>query len=96
MTPPKANSSDKLYNRVAVLRVDRSLSRAELADAIGVNYQTLGYMERGEFNPSLEVAFRLSEFFGLPIEAIFSRTPFEPISKQIAANHLAAMGKEQP
>ncbi len=67
MTSAKANSSDKLYNRVAVLRVDRSLSRAELADAIGVNYQTLGYMERGEFNPSLEVAFRLSEFFGLPI-----------------------------
>ena len=96
MTSAKANSADKLYNRIAVLRVDRSLSRAELAEAIGVNYQTAGYMERGDFNPSLEVAFRLSEFFGLPIEAIFSRTPFEPLSKQLAANRQAAAGKEQP
>jgi putative transcriptional regulator len=69
-----------LYNRVAVLRVERGLSRQELADALGINYQTVGYIERLDYNPSLELAFRMSEFFGLPIEAIFSRQPFTPLS----------------
>jgi putative transcriptional regulator len=69
-----------LYNRVAVLRVERGLSRQELAEALGINYQTVGYIERLDYNPSLELAFRMSEFFRLPIEAIFSRSPFTPLS----------------
>lgn len=40
-------------------------------------------MERGDYNPSLELAFRASELFGLPIDAIFSRQPFRPLSEQI-------------
>jgi DNA-binding XRE family transcriptional regulator len=75
----------KLYNRLAVLRAERGLSRQELADAVGVNYQTIGYLERGDYNPSLELAFRLSEYFGLPIEAIFSTKPFKPLSEALAA-----------
>jgi DNA-binding XRE family transcriptional regulator len=59
------------------------MSRQELAEALGVNYQTVGYIERGEYNPSLELAFRVSECFGLPIEAIFSRHPFRPLSEEI-------------
>lgn len=70
-----------LYNRLAVLRAERGLSRQDLAEAGGVNYQTIGYLERGEYNPSLELAFRIAESFGLPIEAIFSRTPFRPLSE---------------
>jgi putative transcriptional regulator len=69
-----------LYNRLAVLRAERGLTRQELADALGINYQTVGYIERLAYNPSLELAFRISEFFGLPIEAIFSREPFPPLS----------------
>ena len=72
-----------LYNRLPVLRAERGLSRQELAEALGVNYQTIGYIERGEYNPSLELAFRLSEFFRLPIEAIFSLTPFRPLSEEL-------------
>ncbi len=79
----KVNSQVKLYNRIAVLRAERHLSRQQLADALGVNYQTVGYMERGDYNPSLELAFRASEFFGLPIEAIFSRKPFRPLSDEL-------------
>jgi DNA-binding XRE family transcriptional regulator len=94
MTSQKASSTAKLYNRIGVLRAERALSRAALAGAIGVNYQTVGYMERGDFNPSLEVAFRISEFFGLPIEAIFSRTPMQPLSSQIYASSLELQGKE--
>jgi putative transcriptional regulator len=86
MSSDKVNSTNKLYNRIAVLRAERRLSRQDLASALGVNYQTIGYMERGDYNPSLELAFRASEFFGLPIEAIFSREPFRPLSEQVYAN----------
>jgi putative transcriptional regulator len=72
-----------LYNRLAVLRTERNLSRQELADAVGVNYQTIGYLERGEYNPSLDLALRAAEHFRLPVEAIFSRRPFAPMSVQI-------------
>ena len=74
-----------LYNRLAVLRAERGISRQELADALGINYQTVGYLERGEYNPSLELAFRIGEHFGLPIEAIFSRQPFRPLSEELYA-----------
>ena len=73
----------KIYNRLAVLRAERGLSRQALAQALAINYQTVGYLERGEYNPSLELAFLLSEFFDLPIEAIFSRQPFKPLSNEV-------------
>jgi putative transcriptional regulator len=72
-----------LHNRLAVLRAERGLSRQELADALSVNYQTIGYLERSEYNPSLELALRAAEYFGLPVEAIFSRRPFTPMSQQL-------------
>ena len=72
-----------LYNRLAVLRAERGLSRQDLADALGVNYQTIGYLERGEYNPSLLLALQIAEFFGLPVEAIFSRHPFPPMSLEL-------------
>lgn len=68
--------SVKIYSRINLLRAERGLSRKALADAVGVNYQTIGYLERGDYNPSLELALRLSEFFGAPVEAIFSLEPF--------------------
>lgn len=74
-----------MHNRIAVLRAERELSRADLADALDINFQTVGYLERGDFNPSLELAFKISEYFGLPIEAIFSRKPFRPMSEEIYA-----------
>jgi DNA-binding XRE family transcriptional regulator len=79
----KPARDEGLYNRLAVLRAERGISRQELADALGINYQTVGYIERLDYNPSLELAFRLSEFFGLPIEAIFSRDPFPPLSTMV-------------
>jgi putative transcriptional regulator len=65
------------------LRAERNLTRQNLADALGINYQTVGYLERGAYNPSLELVFRISEFFKLPIEMVFSRTPFRPMSEQL-------------
>jgi len=78
------DAQPRLFNRLAVLRAERSLSRQQLADAIGVNYQTIGYLERGDYSPSLDLAFRLAEFFDLPIEAIFARETFPPIARQPA------------
>jgi DNA-binding XRE family transcriptional regulator len=68
--------SDAVHNRIALLRAEQGVSRRELADALGVHYQTVGYLERGEFNPSLHLALRIAAFFGVPVEVIFSIEPF--------------------
>jgi putative transcriptional regulator len=72
-----------IYNRIAVLRVERSLTRQTLAREIGVNPQTIGFLERGDYIPSLELVFNLARFFRLPVEAIFSPEPFRPLSEQV-------------
>jgi putative transcriptional regulator len=71
---------DAVYNRIALLRAEQGVTRRQLADELGVHYQTIGYLERGEYNPSLHLALRIAEFFGLPIEVIFSTQPFPRIS----------------
>jgi putative transcriptional regulator len=73
-------SGDAVYNRIALLRAEQGVTRRQLADALGVHYQTVGYLERGEYNPSLHLALRIAEFFGLPVETIFSTDPFPRIS----------------
>jgi DNA-binding XRE family transcriptional regulator len=73
----------KLYNRIAVLRKERDISRSVLAEKIGVNFQTVGYLEREEYNPSLDLAFKISEYFNLPVELIFSTKPLRPLSEEL-------------
>jgi len=73
----------RLYNRLAVLRAERGISRAELARTLGVNPQTVGFLERGDYGPSLELALRICEVFGLPVEAVFSLHEFAPMSSQL-------------
>jgi DNA-binding XRE family transcriptional regulator len=85
MPRPVARLEPVLHNRLAVLRAERGLSRQDLAGALNVNYQTIGYLERGEYNPSLELALRAAEYFGLPVEVIFSRHPLTPMSEQLFA-----------
>ncbi|MBT3382925.1 MAG: helix-turn-helix transcriptional regulator [Prolixibacteraceae bacterium] len=75
--------SRKLYNRISVLRKEKGISRQDLADIIGVNFQTIGYLEREEYNPSLDLAFKISEYFGLPIELIFSPKPLKSLIGEI-------------
>ena len=75
--------SRKLYNRITVLRKEKNVSRKDLAEIIGVNFQTVGYLEREEYNPSLDLAFKISEYFGLPIELIFSSEPLKPLIEEI-------------
>lgn len=67
---------DPLFNRIEALRIAQGMSRQQLADAVGVHYQTIGYLERGEYSPSLTLALRLSEVLGHPVEALFSVRAF--------------------
>jgi putative transcriptional regulator len=68
--------SETIHNRIAMLRAERGISRRQLAEALGVHYQTVGYLERGEYSPSLHLALRIADYFEVPVEAIFSIAPF--------------------
>lgn len=72
----------KIYNRIAVLRKQKGMSRSELALKLDVNYQTIGNLERQEYNPGLDLAMRFSELFGLPLEQIFSYDPLPMIDNE--------------
>ena len=67
---------ERVFNRIAVMRADRKVSRRELAEALGVHYQTVGYLERGEYSPSLHLALRTARFFEVPVESVFSLDDF--------------------
>ncbi len=82
--------SDGVYNRIALLRAELGVSRRELADALGVHYQTVGYLERGEYNPSLHLALRIAAFFKVPVEVVFSTEPFPRVSDQHGAEREAS------
>jgi putative transcriptional regulator len=62
----------KLANKINVLRAEKKVTQQALADAIGVTRATINAIEKGNYNPSLELAFRLSRFFGTDIQNIFS------------------------
>lgn len=68
--------SEVIYNRIAMLRAERGISRRDLAEALGVHYQTVGYLERGEYSPSLHLALRLAAYFEVAVEVVFSTEPF--------------------
>lgn len=67
-----------LHNRLAEFRALTGISRIDLADAVGVNPQTIGYLERGDYNPSLVLALALADHFGIRVEDLFSLSPFDP------------------
>jgi putative transcriptional regulator len=69
-----------MFNRIAMLRQDNGLSRRDLADSVGVNPQTIGYLERGDYKPSLELAMKIAAVFDLPVELVFSFTPFPSLA----------------
>jgi putative transcriptional regulator len=71
--------SETTYNRIAMLRAERGISRRNLADALGVHYQTVGYLERCEYCPSLYLALKIAEYFEVQVEVIFSTAPFPRI-----------------
>ena len=60
-------------NRLRVLRAEREWSQQDLAEQLGVSRQSVNAIETGKYDPSLPLAFRIADLFGMPIEAIFVR-----------------------
>ncbi|WP_262391579.1 helix-turn-helix transcriptional regulator [Nocardiopsis sp. CNR-923] len=65
-----------------MLRAERQVSRRHLAEALGVHYQTVGYLERGEYSPSLHLALSIARYFEVPVEVVFSTEPFPRIGHE--------------
>ncbi|WP_035452627.1 helix-turn-helix transcriptional regulator [Agrilactobacillus composti] len=63
---------ERIDNKVYEYRVLRRLSQTELAKAVGVSKQTILIMEKGNYSPSLKLAFRLANYFGVPITDMFT------------------------
>ncbi|MGD0063859.1 MAG: helix-turn-helix transcriptional regulator [Streptosporangiaceae bacterium] len=61
-----------MNNRLRELRAVRRWSQADLADRLDVSRQTINAVETGRYDPSLPLAFKIAELFGLPIESLFS------------------------
>jgi DNA-binding XRE family transcriptional regulator len=72
-----------IHNRISLFRAERSISRRALAEAVGVNPQTIGYLERGDYSPSLELAMKIARHFDVPVELLFSFQPFESVSSAL-------------
>ena len=71
------NPEEPVYNLIEVARVAFGLTRQELADKVGVHYQTIGYLEREEYSPSLVLALRIANALNQDVTEIFSLTPLK-------------------
>ena len=60
-----------MKNRLKDLRTERNWTQADLAQRVGVSRQTINAIEKGKFDPSLPLAFRLARLFDLKIEDVF-------------------------
>jgi putative transcriptional regulator len=60
-----------MKNRLASLRDQRNWSQGDLAERLNVSRQTVNALERGRYDPSLPLAFKIADLFGLRIEEIF-------------------------
>jgi len=67
-----------MKNRLKVLRAERDWTQANLADELGVSRQTVNAIEKGKFDPSLPLAFKVARLFDLSIEDIFQDAPTIP------------------
>lgn len=61
----------EVKNRLKVLRAERDWSQADLAERLSVSRRSINAIERGKYDPSLPLAFRIARLFEQPIEAIF-------------------------
>ena len=66
-----------MNNRLKVMRAERDWSQADLAERLRVSRQTVNALERRKYNPSLELAFKISQVFEKSIEEIFTPDPDE-------------------
>lgn len=60
-----------MKNRLKILRAERGWTQADLAEAMDVTRQTVHAIEKGKYDPSLPLAFKIAQVFDMPIEQIF-------------------------
>ena len=60
-----------IYNRIKVLRAERDWTQADLADRVGISRQAVISIEKYKYTPSLELAFKIAEAFGVSIDRVF-------------------------
>ncbi len=60
-----------IWNRIKVLRAERDWTQADLADKVGISRQAVISIEKYKYSPSLELAFRIAEAFGVSIDKVF-------------------------
>ena len=60
-----------MKNRLEELRKRRGIKQEELASALEVSRQTIGSLENGRYNPSIQLAFKITRYFHMTIEEIF-------------------------
>lgn len=60
-----------MKNCLEALRKERNIRQEDLADALGVSRQTISSLEKGRYNPSILLAFKIARYFGITIEEIF-------------------------
>ncbi len=71
------NPEEPVYNRIEEARSTLGFTRQELADKVGVHYQTIGYLEREEYSPSLVLALRIAKALNQEVIELFSLTPLK-------------------
>lgn len=79
---PRSDPGEQVFNRLEAARDAQGYTRQQLADAVGVHYQTVGYLERGEYSPSLALALRIARLLDTPVERLFA---LEPLAEEPAA-----------
>ncbi len=60
-----------IWNRIKVLRAERNWTQADLTDRVGISRQAIISIEKYKYTPSLELAFRIAETFGVSINDVF-------------------------
>ena len=60
-----------IWNRIKVLRAERNWTQADLADKVGISRQAVISIEKYKYTPSLELAFKIAETFGVSIDEVF-------------------------
>jgi DNA-binding XRE family transcriptional regulator len=78
-------ASGAVHNRIALFRTERGLTRKALAELVDVNPQTIGFLERGDYSPSVELALKFARVFGVSVDALFSLDPFPSLADQLGS-----------